>query len=247
MGFFKRLSRIFKSNINAVLDAAEDPEKSLEQLIKEMRSNYAEAKNQVAGAMVDEKKMKRNLQKAEEDCKLWMQKAQMAVQRGNDQLAKEALGKVKTSKSLVMEYSKQVEQQSRAVQNLRDALAGLEKKIDQAKRKQQILVAKKRTVEATKTIHKTVSSLKLDTGSFDEFDRLAERIEEMEDKANVMLEIGEVNLEEKFIRMEMDDDLEDDLHMLKLEMGMGGEAPKQLENKSPKTVESDVEFESDND
>lgn len=247
MGFFKRLSRIFKSNINAVLDAAEDPEKSLEQLIREMRLNYKEAKNQVAGAMVDEKKMKRNLLRSEEDCKKWMQKAQMAVQRGNDQLAKEALGKVKTSKQLVLEYGKQVQQQSRAVQNLRDALAGLEKKIEQAKRKQQILVAKKRTVEATKTIHKTVSTLKLDTGAFDEFERLADRIEEMEDKANVMLEIGETNLEEKFTRMEMDDDLDDELSMLKLEMGVGGEAPKQLENKSKIVPDDDITIESDND
>jgi len=236
MGFFKRLSRIFKSNINAVLDAAEDPEKSLEQIIKEMKANYREAKNQVAAAMVDEKKMKRNHARALDDAKKWMKKAQMAVQKGNDELAKSALGKAKTSKQLVLEYQKQVEQQSRAVANLRAALAGLEKKIEEAKRKRQVLVAKKRTVEATQTIHKTVSSLKVDTGSFDDFERLAERIEEMEDKANVMLEISENNLDEKFTRMEMDDELDDELKMLKLEMGVGP-APKQLEDKSDDTLD----------
>ena len=239
MGFFKRLSRIFKSNINAVLDAAEDPEKSLDQIIKEKQLNYKEAKNQVASAMVDEKKMRRSLAKAEDDTKKWMQKAQLAVQRGNDDLAKSALGKAKTSKQLVVEYSKQVEVQARAVSNLRDALAGLEKKIEEAKRKRQVLVAKKRTVEATKTIHKTVSSLKVDSGAFDDFERLADRIEEMEDKANVMLEISENNLDEKFVRMELDDELEDELNTLKLEMGVDS-APKQLEDKSkPKSSEGE--------
>ena len=119
--------------------------------------------------------------------------------------------------------------------------------IVQAKRKQQVLVAKKRTVEATKTIHKTVNSLKLDTGAFDEFERLADRIEQMEDEASVMLEISETNLEEKFTRMEMDDELDDELNMLKLEMGVGGEAPKQLEDKTPKASGADIEFESDDD
>jgi len=234
MGFFKRLGRIIKSNINAVLDAAEDPEKSLEQLIREMQTNYKEAKSQVASAMVDEKKMRRSLQKAEEESLSWMQKAQLAVQKGNDELAKAALGKAKTNKQLVVEYTKQVEQQQRAVTNLKAALTGLEKKIEEAKRKRTVLVAKKRTVEATQTIHKTVDSLKVDTDAFNEFDRLAEKIEDMEDKANVMLEMSEAKLDEKFVALEVDDELDGELHTLKLEMGLINDPNRQIEDKSSK-------------
>lgn len=232
MGFFKRLGRIIKSNINAVLDAAEDPEKSLEQLIREMKNNYREAKNQVATAMVDEKKMRRSLQKAETDVQKWMQKAQLAVQKGDDSLAKAALGKAKTSKQLVVEYTKQVQQQERAVANLKAALGGLEKKIEEAKRKRSVILAKKRTVEATQTIHKTVDTLKVDTDAFNEFDRLAEKIEDMEDKANVMLEMSEVKLDTKFEELEVQDELDDELMTLKLEMGMINDPNRQIEDKS---------------
>ena len=234
MGFFKRLGRIIKSNVNAVLDAAEDPEKSLDQLIREMQLNYKEAKSQVATAMVDEKKMRRSLSKAEADVKKWMQKAQLAVQKGDDGLAKAALGKAKVSKQLVLEYTKQVQQQEKAVSNLKAALGGLEKKIEEAKRKRSVILAKKRTVEATKTIHKTVDSLKVDTDAFDEFDRLAEKIEDMEDKANVMLEMSEVKLDTKFEELEVQDELDDELATLKLEMGMINDPNLQIEDKSNK-------------
>ena len=232
MGFFKRMGRLIKSNINAVLDAAEDPEKSLDQLIREMQKNYKEAKNQVASAMVDEKKMKRSLDKAEREVSKWTQKAQLAVQKGDDSLAKAALGKVKTSKQLVQEYSKQLEQQQRAVSNLKAALSGLEKKIEEAKRRRSVMLAKKRTVEATKSIHQTVDNLKVDTDAFNEFDRLAEKIEDMEDRSNVMLEMGESNLDEKFQKLEVEDELDDDLMTLKLEMGLVDSPSRQIEDKS---------------
>jgi len=235
MGFFKRMGRLIKSNINAVLDAAEDPEKSLNQLILEMEQNYREAKNQVASAMVDEKKMQRSFSKSQIETKKWMDKAQLAVRKGDDDLAKAALGKSKTSKQLVGEYAKQVEQQTRAVSNLKLALGGLEKKIAEAKRKRQVLLAKKRTVEATKTIHKTVDSIKVDTDAFNEFERLAAKIEDMEDRAHVMLEMSEENLEDKFMKLEVEDELDDELETLKLEMGLVSDTTKQLEDKSVKS------------
>lgn len=232
MGFFKRLSRLIKSNVNAVLDAAEDPEKSLEQLIREMEQNYKQAKDQVASAMVDEKRMRRNLEKAQAEAVAWKNKAQMAVKKGDDNLAKQALAKAKTGMQLAAEYEKQASQQGVAVSNLKLALDGLEKKIQEAKRKRQVLVAKKRTVEATQTIHRTVDSIKVDTDSFNEFERLASRIEEMEDKAHVMLEMSTSNLEDKFSKLEVEDELDGELESLKLEMGLGSDPRHQLEEKA---------------
>lgn len=226
MGVFGRISRIIKSNINALLDAAEDPEKSLSQIIIDMEKNYREAKEQVAQSMVDERKLSRKLDKAKSEAVGWKQKAQTAVRAGKDDLAKQALLRAKETANLAIELEKQLEQQRRAVENLRFALGTLEKKIDEAKRKKHVLLARKRTVEATQKISARVDKIKVDKSAFDEFDRVAEKIEDMEIKAGIMIEMSSDRLEDQIAREEIRDELDDELDALKSEMGLlpGGAA-----------------------
>lgn len=220
LGFFSRLSRIVKSNINAILDAAEDPEKSINQIIVEMRNNQKEAKEQVAQAMVDEKKLGRKLQEAQKEALDWKTKAKLAVERGNDELAKQALARAKSAADMAQEYGRSAEAQKRAVENLRVALTTLDKKIEEAKRKKNVLLARKKTAEATRAIGTTVSSIKVDTDAFQEFERLTEKIEDMEVKAGIMLEMNTDALESKFQEEGVRDELDDELDQLKLEMGV---------------------------
>lgn len=220
MGVFSRLGRIIKSNLNAILDAAEDPEKSINQLIVEMRSNQKEAKEQVAQAMVDSKKLQRKLAESKAAAVKWKEKAKLAVKRGDDKLAKEALGRAKSEAEMAKEYERSAEAQQRAVENLKVALKALDKRIDEAKRKKHVLLARKKTAEATKSIGTTVSSINVDTDAFSEFDRMAEKIEEMEVKANIQIEMNTDTLEAKFAEEELGDELDDELDSLKLEMGL---------------------------
>lgn len=235
MGVFGRISRIIKSNINALLDAAEDPEKSLNQIIIDMEKNYREAKEQVAHSMVDERKLSRKLDKSKAEAVAWKQKAQTAVRHGKDDLAKQALLRAKEIANLALELEKQLEQQRRAVENLRFALGTLEKKIDEAKRKKHVLLARKRTVEATQKISARVDKIKVDKSAFDEFDRVAEKIEDMEIKAGIMIEMSSDRLEDQIAREEIRDELDDELDALKSEMGLlPGSAAGLLEDKSGK-------------
>ncbi len=220
MGVFSRLGRIIKSNINSILDAAEDPEKSINQLLVEMRTNHKEAKEQVAMAMVEEKKLQRKLQEAQQKALEWKQKAKVAVQRGNDDLAKQALARAKAEAELAGELAKNAEVQKRAIENLKVALQSLDKKIEEAKRRKHVLLARQKTVEATMKIGTTTSSIKVDTDAFNEFDRLAEKIEDMEVKAGIMLEMNTDALESKFEEDAGRDMLDDELDQLKLEMGV---------------------------
>jgi phage shock protein A len=121
---------------------------------------------------------------------------------------------------MAKEYEKSAEAQKRAVENLKVALKALDKRIEEAKRKKHVLLARKKTAEATQSIGSTVSSINVDTDAFAEFDRLAEKIEDMEVKANIQIEMGADMLEAKFEEEDLRDELDDELDSLKLEMGL---------------------------
>ncbi|MBI4861216.1 MAG: PspA/IM30 family protein [Candidatus Riflebacteria bacterium] len=222
MGVFSRLSRMIKANINALLDAAEDPEKTLNQIIADMKEGQREAKEQVAQAMVDEKKMERRVTETRTEAARWREKAQLALQRGDENLAKQALVRHKASNEMAEAYGKELEKQKAAVAQLRQALELMEKKIESAKAQRAVLLTRKKVAETTRQISQTASDMKIPT-SFAEFDRIAEKIEDMEIKAGVMLELSEDKLKSKLDEAEVDRDtllIDDELSKLKAEMGL---------------------------
>jgi phage shock protein A len=234
MGLFSRLSRMIKANINALLDAAEDPEKTLNQIIADMKDSYREAKEQVAQSMVDQKKMERRVADARADAARWREKAQLALSRGDENLAKQALVRHKTSNDLAEACSKELEKQKSAVSQLRAALDAMEKKIESAKAQRSVLLTRKKVVETTRQITQAATDIKI-PNSFSEFDRIAEKIEEMEIKAGVMLELSEDKLKTKLEETEVDHEtmlIEDELAKLKREMGLIEDKSK--ENKDDK-------------
>jgi len=233
MGLFSRLSRMIKANINALLDAAEDPEKTLNQIIADMKDSYKEAKDQVAQSMVDEKKMERRVAESRAEAARWREKAQLALSRGDENLAKQALVRHKTSNELADACGKELDKQKAAVTQLRSALEAMEKKIESAKAQRSVLLTRKKVVETTRQITQAASDIKI-PNSFSEFDRIAEKIEDMEIKAGVMLELSEDKLKSKLDLVEVDHEallIEDELSKLKREMGLLEDKSK--ENKDP--------------
>jgi len=231
MGIFSRLGTLIKSNINDLITKAEDPEKMLTQVLLEMQQQLGEAKKAVAVAIADEKKLQKQYNAELDKAKEWERKAMVAVRAGDDALARQALVRKQEHENISNQFQQQWVQQKQAVEKLKDALRLLNNKIEEAKRKKNILIARKKRAEAQQQIANTMQGLG-DTSAFDTFDRMADRIALMEAEAEAGAELaGELSgdtLESKFLALEAGGGGTEDeaLNELKAKMGML-EAPKE--------------------
>lgn len=237
MGIFSRLADIIKANINDLLNRAEDPEKMLNQMLIEMREQLTQAKRQVAVAIADEKKLKKSLDAELAEAQRWEQRAMQALQQGNEALAKKALARRNEHQSRVEEWQKQWEAQAASVEQLKEALRGLNNKIEEAKRKKDLLVARQKRAEAQKHIQETLSSLS-QASAFETFARMEAKVADMEARAEAHAELVEEltgdTLEAEFEELAATEvGLDADLAELKARMGLaiGEEEPVSVERK----------------
>jgi phage shock protein A len=223
MGIFSRLGQLIKSNINDLISKSEDPEKMLNQVIIEMNNHLVEARKQVAVAIADEKRLRKQWEGELNLTRDWKKKAMMAVRAGDDGLAKEALQRKKEHEELSEQYQKQWENQKNGVEQLKAALRALNNKIEEAKRKKGLLIAKKKRAEAQKTIQETMTGLQ-EASAFETFERMERKIEQMEAEAEAASELaGQMTgdtLKQKFEALEASSGVDMDLLELKEEMGM---------------------------
>jgi phage shock protein A len=222
MGIFKRLGTLLKANINELISRAEDPEKILNQLILDMQDSLVEARKQVAVAIADEKRLRKQLDREVGLAADWEKKAMMAVRAGREDLAREALARKQEHDELGAEYQKQWELQSSATEKLRKSLRLLGNKIEEAKRKKDLLIARQKRAEAQKQIQATMTGLS-DTSAFDTFSRMAEKIEKQEAEAEAQAELGGFGgdeLADKFEHLEATAGVDDALLQLKARMGL---------------------------
>ncbi|HUI69503.1 MAG TPA: PspA/IM30 family protein [Spirochaetia bacterium] len=231
MGILDRIRTVLKSNINALISKAEDPEKMLNQLIIDMNEQLLEAKKQVAMSIADEKKLERQMLENKGQAEDWEKKAMLAVRAGKDDLAKEALLRKQEYEGYATSFQKEYESQHASVDQLKDALRQLAGKIDEASRKKNLLIARAKRAEAQKQIQQTMGSLTAGS-SFDTFDRMAEKVDQIEAEADAMKELSSVTedqkLEDKFKELESSDSSADKLlEDLKAKMG-------QIEDKEKK-------------
>ena len=190
MGIFSRISTLFKSEANAAIDKLEDPEKMLNQTIRDMQEQLAQAKTQVAESIAFEKKLKMQLDKANDNAKEWENKAMAAVNAGRDDLAAQALQRQAECQKEADKLRAQWQAQKEGCDKIKAKLKGMNDKIEEAKRRKSLLVAQAKRAEATKTINKTLAGLN-DAGAFDTFDRMAEKVESMEAEAQAAEDLAE--------------------------------------------------------
>ena len=223
MGFFGRLAQLIRSNLNDLISKAEDPEKMLNQVILDMNTQLVEAKKQVAVAIADEKRLQKQFENEAQVAADWERKAMMAVKAGDDALAKEALMRKKEHDALAATFKDQWEKQNTAVNQLKTALRALNNKIEEAKRKKNVLIARKRRAEAMKSIQETMSGLK-DQSAFETFDRMAAQIDQIEAEAEAGAELAEEYsgdvLKHKFQQLEATSGADTELEELKRKMGV---------------------------
>lgn len=228
MGFFGRLATLIKSNLNDLISRSEDPEKMLNQVILDMNTQLVEAKKLVAVAIADEKRLQKQFDNESAVAAEWERKAMMAIRAGDDELAKEALMRKKEHDGHAAQLGEQWEKQKKATDQLKTALRALNHKIEEAKRKKNVLIARKRRAEAMKSIQETMSGLS-DTSAFDTFDRMAEQIDQIEAEAEAGAELSEEYsgdvLKHKFAKLEATAGADGELEDLKRKMGLIEDEP----------------------
>ncbi len=240
MSIFTKLSTVIKSNINDLISRAENPEKMLNQIILDMRDQLAKAKREVAAAIADERKLRAQLDSEVKQMRQWEHRAMLAVKEGRDDLAKQALVRQQEHAGRASALDETWRAQSGETEKLKGSLRQLNDKIEEAKRKRNLLVAKQRRAQAQRRIHETMSGLS-NTSAFDTFNRMADKIEEQERESLAHQEVNEAlgpgTLEDEFKQLEGGGgtgDVADRLLALKQEMGLisapTAEAPRQLES-----------------
>lgn len=222
MGLFSRLGTLIRSNINELINKAEDPEKMLNQVLVDMKSQLVEAKKQVAVAIADEKRLKKQYQTEAEKAAEWERKAMLAVKAGDDNLAKAALARKTEHDEVAETLRQQWEAQKQSVEQLKMALRGLDAKIEEAKRKRNILVSRQKRAEAQRTINETLSNIN-STSAFDTFERMSDRVTQIEAEAEATAELGalpEASLDMQFKALEASTGVDDQLAALKSKMAL---------------------------
>ncbi|HET7573649.1 MAG TPA: PspA/IM30 family protein, partial [Solirubrobacterales bacterium] len=242
MGFWDRLSTMIRSNLNDLISRAENPEKMLNQLITDMRGQLAKAKQQVAAAIADEKKLQADAEAMKKQAEDWERRAMLAVQENRDDLAKQALVRYNEALQGAQQLHETWVRHKAETEKLKASLRNLNDKIEEAKRKKNVLIARKKRAEAQRAIQETMHGLR-DQSAFETFERMAGKIDQLEAEAEAAGEIQEEYtgdlLASKVSALERTAGAEDDLAALKRKMGMlpPEEAPA-VRAEAPKRVEA---------
>ena len=205
MPLLDRVTTLIKANLNDLVDKAEDPEKLLKQLLLDMQNQYMQVKTQVAIAIADQHLLEKRQQENLDAQRDWVRKAELAIQKNEEDLARMALERSLTYENAARNFSQQIEDQSFQVQLLRDALHRLEQKMTETKTKTELLIAQHR--RARLAVRTGTSAMK-DFESDIAFDRLRSRVSEAEALGHGYLAAGESNGEQRLRALEKSDQVE---------------------------------------
>jgi phage shock protein A len=219
---FDRVGMLVRANINDLLDRAEDPEKMIRQLLQDMENQLIQVKTQVAASIADEQRLKERWQQNQQQADEYQRKAELAVRKGDDELAKEALARRNTYLQTANGFKEQYEEQARQVEQLKDALQKLESKIEEARTKKDLIIARSRRAKAEEQIHQTMARVDT-TGVMGTFERMEDKVRTQEARAKALGDLDSDTLDTRFKALEEEDDLERQLRELKGEVG----GPKQ--------------------
>jgi len=218
-----RLSRLIRANVNDLIDQAEDPEKMIDQILREMQENIVMARAQVASMIAQEKELEMDAAETSKLADEWGKKAERAVTAGKDDLAREALRRKRDNQENSAIYRDQLGVQAQAVTKLKEQLRQLEAKYQATLGSRDVLMARQRRARAQRQVAESVVVFTpLDSAS--ELDRMERKIRSEEAHAAAALEMGDESFDSQMQALEGDSDVEDELQALKQSLGTGGAA-----------------------
>jgi phage shock protein A len=214
VGLLDRISLLVRSNVNDAIDRAEDPEKAIKQLLLDMNNQLIQVKTQVAAAIADDKRLRSTYEKAQKEADEWQRRAEVAIDQGKEDLAKEALQRRINYANSAAGLEEQWKAQSAQVEMLKDGLRKLESKISEAQSKQELLIARHRSAKAQEQMHKTLTGVQ-GVGSLGEFDRLERKVEQQEARAQAYTDLSNDTLDSRFEALEAESEVDRQLRELK--------------------------------
>jgi phage shock protein A len=219
MAIFARLADLLKANINDLIDKAEDPEKMVKQIIIDMEEQLQGAVQGLGSVMASERQMKKQLEDAMAESKLWEDRAKTALKASNEELAKQAVDKKLQADESVKQYSKMHDEVSSQLEILKDQVEILKKKLNEARTRQALLSARDKVADARKEVSQAVGNLD-SSGAFSKMDKMERKIAEKEAQADAAFEVSDTGSEKNdpFVDMEKQKASEDELARLKEEM-----------------------------
>ena len=214
MALLERVATLIRANLNELVERAENPEKMIKQIILDMQNQFMQVKTQVAIALADlhllEKKQKEINGREEE----WMHKAQLAVGKGDDGLARAALDRAMSSKQLAVSFAEQIEDQKSQVEVLKEAMNALSRKISEAEARAEVLIAQHRR---TKAVGRAAdASQKASSGDkAGAFQRMSNKVMREEAMTEAAVELSGEDIERRFEKLEREQEIERMLQDLK--------------------------------
>ena len=241
MGLIDRIMRVIRANVNASTAQAEDPEKILEQAVSDMQGDLVQMRQGVAAAIASQKRTERQADQAQSLADQWYQRAQMALQQGNDSMAREALTKRRSYQETATALKSQIEQQNSIVGRLKKDMQTLESKISEARTKKDMYIARARSAEASARMNEMLGGM--NTTSLNAFEQMEEKVLQLEAQSLAIAELGTDDLQNKFATLEASNDIDAEMTAMKAQLLTGGENPAQLSDRSATPKDSEIEQE----
>jgi phage shock protein A len=235
MTIISRIKRIISANINNMIEKAEDPESLLKELIREMDENIIKLRNEIVKSIAAEKRLARQVEDVNKKVQIWQENSEKAVRDGNDELARKALGRKLVEERKLPELVAQHNRTLESSKTLKDQLRLLEDKVQDARRKNEILIARKRSAQAHQSLLTATQNFAAVARKSDAilaeahlltpgaFETLEDEVLRLETEADAMREImhQEPSLEEVFERSRTDEAIERQLQELKNKFARG--------------------------
>ena len=223
MGFFDRLSRLLRANLNDLVSKAEDPVKILDQAVSDMQDDLVKLRQAVAMAIASQKRLKSQAEQAETQARTWYERAELALKKNEDELAREALTRRKTFQETATSLGTQVQAQSAQVETLKKSLVALEGKIAEARTKKDMLKARAQAAQAQQQLQSAVGSMGTNS-AMAAFERMGDKVQSLEASSQAAAELAGADLDSQFAALEGGDDVDDELAALRKQVKGGSEA-----------------------
>lgn len=225
MGIFSRMTDIINSNINSMLDQAEDPEKMVRLIIQEMEDTLVEVRSSSARVLAERKAAARRLEQVQEEANSWEEKARLAITKDREDLARAALQEKRAIEEEVALVQAELDTTDEHIEQLNVEVSKLQQKLDEARAKQKALGMRSKTVESRIKVKRQIHREALDTAfnRFEHFERRMDTLESQLESMDVGREVSP-DLAEQIVALEDDERISGDLERLKSQMNDKGSA-----------------------